>query len=351
MSDNPRPQERQHTDASLRAEREKVDKELAAKRAVVEEDADRVVRTARDKADLVLEDAREKVEQGSEGSRASVLAEQVKEDATIAQERTTADAQLAEERAARKQALARLLVLEREATDDDLVIERARADEAVATRDDFLAMVSHDLRTLLGSVALHAAMIVREEPGEKLRKRAESVQRCTARMNRLVGDLMDVVSMEGGKLGVALTSDDASGVVREIVETYQPAMAAKEIILTSEVTSALANFDHERVLQVLANLLSNALKFTPKGGNVAIRVASKAGQVVFSVSDTGPGIPVAKHEAVFERFWQSAPGDRRGLGLGLYISRSIVESHGGKIWVENNAPANTGCTFFFTIPG
>ena len=109
-----------------------------------------------------------------------------------------------------------------------------------------------------------------------------------------------------------------------------------------------ASFDHDRVLQVLANLLSNAIKFTPKGGRVSLRLDRFEGKVRFAISDTGVGLDAAKHEAVFMQFWQAQEGDPRGTGLGLYISKRIVEEHGGRIWVESTP--GRGSTFCFTLP-
>jgi signal transduction histidine kinase len=111
----------------------------------------------------------------------------------------------------------------------------------------------------------------------------------------------------------------------------------------------MATFDHERVLQVLANLLSNAIKFTPAGGRISFRVEPVGPDVRFSVADTGSGIPSHQLEAVFKRFWQARSEDWRGLGLGLYISKGIIETHGGRIWAESQL--GKGSTFSITLPG
>ena len=130
---------------------------------------------------------------------------------------------------------------------------------------------------------------------------------------------------------------------------FQATAAAKGISLNAELVqgSLLADFDHDRVLQVLANLITNSIKFTLPGGKIILCVEDKGAELQFSVSDTGPGIPSDMFEAVFERFWQIGKNDRRGLGLGLYISKCIVESHGGKIWVESKL--GEGSRFFFTL--
>jgi signal transduction histidine kinase len=356
----PRP-EQDRTDQSLRQERERTDEEFGKKQDSIEEDADAVVQRARANADASLKEARAKTDEKLARSEAprqelqSVASERRQEDASLRHERATSDEKLLEEREARKRALASLLRLERETTDQHLLTERERSDEALAARDDFLGMVSHDLRTLLGGIAMRAAMIVRntadDEAGQRIRRDAASIQHFTARMNRLIGDLLDVASIEAGRLTVEPRPEDAIRLVRETVEAFQPAASAKGISLDTEVArdSRLARFDHERILQVLANLLSNAIKFTPEGGRISIRVEPAEQEVRFSVTDTGPGIAEDNLRRIFERFSQVLAGDRRGLGLGLYISKCIVEAHGGRIWAESKTGA--GSTFFFTLPG
>jgi len=356
----PRP-EQDRTDQSLHEERERTDDEFSKKRDSIEDAADAVVQNARAQADTALQVTRAQTDERLEESEASpqerqsVARERALEDAAHRQERATSDEKLREEREEHKRALANLLRLEREKTDQHLLIERARSDEALAERDDFLGMVSHDLRTLLGGIAMRAAMLVRnaseDAAGQRTRRDAESIQRFTARMNRLIGDLLDVASIEAGRLTVEPRPEDAIRLVRETMEAFQPAASAKGISLDSDVArdSLLARFDHERILQVLANLLSNAIKFTPEGGRVSIRVEPAGEEVQFSVRDTGPGIEEDKLGRIFERFWQVHGGDKRGLGLGLYISKCIVEAHGGRIWAESQPEA--GSTFFFTLPG
>lgn len=356
----PRP-EQERTDQSLRQERTRTDEEFGKKQDSIEDDADAVVLRARANADASLKATRAKTDEKLARSEAppqelqSVATERVQEDASLRYERNTSDEKLQEEREARKRALASLLRLERETTDQHLLTERERSDEALAARDDFLGMVSHDLRTLLGGIAMRAAMIARnaanDAAGQRVLKDAASIQHFTARMNRLIGDLLDVASIEAGRLTVEPRPEDAIRLVRETVEAFQPAASAKGISLDTEVArdSLLARFDHERILQVLANLLSNAIKFTPEGGGISIRVEPVEQDVRFSVTDTGPGIAEDNQGRIFERFSQVVAGDRRGLGLGLYISKCIVEAHGGRIWAESKPGA--GSSFFFTLPG
>lgn len=349
---------RELTDASLLAERARTDEELANARASVEDDADRVVAVARERAEALLLAAREQADEGLVGApphlRVNVEVERAAEDDAVSRERVVADAQLQYERDEGQRAISALLRLERAATDEGLLIERARADDVVQSRDDFLAMVSHDLRTLLGGIAMSASLLARHAvaPGDRddvVLNHAERVQRFTARMTRLVGDLLDVVSLEAGKLHVAPLPHDAALLVTEAVDAFQASFGARGIALRADPIDAPlpARFDHDRLFQVLANLLSNALKFT-ETGSVTVRALRVGADVRFSVTDTGVGIPAGQAAVIFERFRQLDDHDRRGLGLGLYIARSIVEAHGGIIWAES--PRTGGTTLYFTIP-
>ncbi|MBN1209222.1 MAG: HAMP domain-containing histidine kinase [Myxococcaceae bacterium] len=352
---------RANTDEGLRLEREKSDREYADRQTAVEEEADAAIQQARGDTDEFLQAARQNANvrlargEAPAQARESVARERVHEDAALQGERATADAKLRDERTEHRRALAALLHLERAETDLRLLTERTRADEALATRDQFMGMVSHDLHTLLGGIALQAALLKRDAAedaaGRRTAQAAEKIQRFTARMNRLIGDLEDVASIEEGRLRVAPVLQDATELVRDSVEAFQPLASAQGLSLDVEIrgNTQMAKFDHERILQVLANLLSNAIKFTPAGGSISLRVEPVSQNVCFSVADTGSGIPSHQLEAVFERFWQARSEDRRGLGLGLYISKGIVEAHGGRIWAESQP--GKGSTFSFTLPG
>jgi signal transduction histidine kinase len=353
--------ERGNTDESLHRERANTDRKYADRQAVIEAGSDAAVQKSRTLSDESIRAAREKADARLERSetpaqaRESMSRERAEEDASLHAERATADAQLRDERAERMCALAALLHLEREETDTRLLLERVRADEGLGTRDQFLGMVSHDLRSLLGGIALHAALLKRDaaddEAGKKTSQGLEKIQRFTARMNRLIGDLLDVASLEEGRLRVSPILQDATAIARESIEAFQPLASARGLSLDLEIggPALMAKFDHERVFQVLANLLSNAIKFTPAGGRISLRVEPVGPDVCFSVEDTGSGIPSHQLEAVFERFWQARSEDGRGLGLGLYISKGIVEAHGGRISAESQL--GKGTTFSVTLPG
>lgn len=350
------------TNESLRDERKKTDLALAERQDAVEAEADDVVKRARETADAVLETAREKADEAqqatpAEAPPAAVTAERAVEDAAVEDERATADASVQLEREKSERALRELLPLERVKTDRSLLTERERSDDALANRDDFLNIVSHDLRNLLGGIVMSAALVAEwagrrddASPDSGILAETSRIQRFAARMNRLIGDLLDVGSIEAGKLAVVTTPGDMGALVTEAVDAFDALARSSGLTLETELGDDLAGeYDHDRMIQVLANLITNAIKFTPRGGTVRVRATHAAEGVRVCVEDTGAGIPAGMLEAVFQRFWQVSPTDQRGLGLGLYISRCIVVAHGGRIWAES-APGE-GSRLFFVVPG
>jgi signal transduction histidine kinase len=355
------PAERRETDRSLQVERAKTDEELDRRHEAIEEGSDAAVQDARGRSDEVLADAREQADSASAaagssaGERQELRLERSEEDAILREERFTADEKQLEERRERIRALASILQLERGQTDERLLVERARGDAALAARDDFMGLVSHDLRTLLGNISLTAGLLAREaagdEVGARTLARAKKIQQATKQMTRLLGDLVDVASIEAGRFGVVPDTSDAKALVRDTLEAFRPAASAKGISLDMAAAEGvlLAKYDQDRILQVLANLISNALKFTGERGSISVHVEPVGAEVRFSVADTGVGVEPEDLEPIFERFWQVTRGDRRGLGLGLFISKCIVEAHGGRIWAES--ALGRGSTFYFTLPG
>ena len=276
--------------------------------------------------------------------------ERVREDQVLQEERANADEVLREERAEHLALLSR----EREETDKDLTHERELSDDALATRDDFLGIVSHDLRNMLNAMLGSAALIekgaMQRDLVEQVVTHARRIQRSGARMNRLIGDLVDVASIEAGVLAVTREVGDPATVVTEAVDTFQVQAAAAGVSLAAEIVPppTLAEFDSARILQVLTNLLSNAIKFTPAHGTIVVHVERFGDEIRFAVSDSGVGIATDQLEAVFVRFLQVTENDRRGVGLGLYISKAIVQGHGGRIWADSKIGG--GSTFCFTLP-
>jgi signal transduction histidine kinase len=243
---------------------------------------------------------------------------------------------------------------ERRLRREALLEERGRtdADTIAAAQEGFLADVSHDLRSLLDGLSVSAALLVADAPrgedGDKIRKHAAVSQRAVARMTRLVNDLLDTASIEAGRLAITPEPSDVGKLVSDTVEAFAPVAEASDIALDAALPAPplTATLDGHRIQQVLANLISNAIKFTPAGGRVSIRTRTKANRLQFVVSDTGVGIPESEKAAIFERFHQ-ATRDRRGFGLGLHISKCIVEAHGGRIWAESGV---IGSTFYVELP-
>jgi signal transduction histidine kinase len=355
-SDKKESPEREQTDESLRDERDKADRALAEGQNAVEEDADVVVKRARDDADAVLEAAREKADEKIDhtrphsGTHATIREERAVEDEVLRNERALADERLRQERIE----TARALTSERDATDRYLLTERSRSDEELANRDDFLGIVSHDLRDLLGGITLSASVIEQNAAhGDQAQQRlaeTQRIQRYAARMGRLISDLVDVASIDAGKLAVTTAPGDAIALIEEAADTFRAAAAARGITLTThvEASSLVARFDHDRMLQVLGNLITNALKFTDRGGAVVIQGGRVGEELRICVRDSGAGIASESLEYVFERFWQVGKNDRRGLGLGLYISKCIVEAHGGAISAKSTL--GKGSCFCVTLP-
>lgn len=356
LPDDLRPgSERKATDRSLRSERAQVDERGAETLAHLDETADAVISKARMLADELL--ARHRASTGPQSAagshvspRAAIEKERAREDRDLLEQRADEDDSLRVQRAEQRLALSS----KRAQTDVHLAVERVWSDDAIAMRDEFLGVVTHDLRSMLLAIVGHAELIAVEESRENhadgVRMHVQSIVRAGARMNRLIGDLIDVASIEAGTLAVTRELADASQIVAEAVETFRAHAMASGITLHAEILppTTPAALDPARILQVLANLLSNAIKFTAPGGEVSVRVERVGEEMRFTVRDSGVGIAADHLSRVFERFVQVAKNDRRGVGLGLYISKCIVQAHGGRIWAESGT--GKGSAFYFTVP-
>jgi signal transduction histidine kinase len=344
---------RDETDESLRIEREKADSAAETKQRALEEEADNVVRSDRLRADAVVQAARGEADRERPRSKESEL-QRRRADVELEHERSRADAVLERQRALKRRYLADCLATERQATDNHLEGERAHADAAALASEQSLADVSHDLRSLLAALLMHTELLIARMPGgaagDPVRQYATAAQRLVGQMNRMVNDLLDVSSHDTGRLAIERKELKLVDLVRDALEAFEPIAAANHIrlVATTHELPCHARVDGDRILQVLANLVTNAIKFTPAEGEITLALRCDGSKVLhFAVSDTGIGIPEAAVPTLFDRFRQVRP-DPRGLGLGLYISRSIVEAHGGKIWVESRVGAGT--TFHFTVP-
>jgi signal transduction histidine kinase len=237
-----------------------------------------------------------------------------------------------------------------------MAVDNARlfreAQGAIAARENLLAVVSHDLKTPLSSIVMTAGLMLADLPreeGRPGRRRMESIMRSAERMAHLVRDLLDVATIEAGHLRLVLGATSVPSLVDELTEVLGPLAQARGLELRRDLEVGLPNVivDRDRILQVLFNLCSNAIKFTP-AGTVTIAAESEGHHVKISITDTGPGIATEHLPHVFDQFWQAKDTSHLGTGLGLFISRGIVEGHGGRIWGES--AVGRGTTFHFTVP-
>ena len=236
-----------------------------------------------------------------------------------------------------------------------LAVENARlfseAEQATRARDQMLGVVAHDLRNPLGTILMASELLAETVAADSpAQRQVAMVRRSGERMNRLIQDLLDVKRLENGRLAVEPRRTPAAALLSEAAESLRPLAAASGLELALECADALPDVsaDPHRVQQVLSNLCGNAIKFTPRGGRIAIRGEVAAGELLVTVADTGPGIAPENLPHIFGQFWQGTRTDRRGIGLGLAIAKGIVEAHQGRIWVES-APGE-GSRFFFTLP-
>ena len=227
---------------------------------------------------------------------------------------------------------------------------RAEAESAVQSRDDILAIVSHDLRNPLNIIAMSANLL--EAPIGEAKRVAQLgiIRRAVTRMNRLIGDLLDVSQITSGTLRINTEPVDVAVICEDASNVFLPLLATKEQAFecTPPAQQVFVRADRDRISQVLSNLIGNAHKFTPEGGQVELRVEALDGFVRFAVADTGPGLSAQDLPHIFDRFWQSRRVRRGGVGLGLPITKGIVNAHGGDIWAASTA--GVGTTFFFTLP-
>jgi signal transduction histidine kinase len=229
----------------------------------------------------------------------------------------------------------------------------ARAESALGMRDEVLAIVAHDLRAPLNAVQTSATFLMDVELAEPERRRLlDVIRRAAAGMNRLIGDLLDVARIESGAFTVDLRRLEFGALATEVCEQFRPEAVGAGRTLECDVASGIpaVSVDRDRMSQVLENLIGNALKFTPAGGRVTVRIARDgAVGVSCAVADTGVGIPPDELPHLFERFWQARRYRRGGAGLGLAIARGVVEAHGTHLEVQSEL--GRGSVFSFVLQG
>jgi signal transduction histidine kinase len=390
---------RKTTDDRLASERRQADRELSARGKRSESTTDAKIAKKRREADARLEAAKEEahevVEPDSEGAQLRRTAEarkdavangadsarsaveatakdgeralakekekakravdHVKQQAEGAaeSERRTVDQLTDDERLKRKRDFLEVLAAERRKTDNALELERDSSDASVANRDNVLAIISHDLRNYLNVIAMKTATLKSAAATDPQRfdTLISSIHTACETMARWANDLVDLSSIEANEIRLEPHVCEPRDLVGRAVEAFKSLASAREIVLETDTPERHTTIfgDPDRLAQVLLNLLDNATKFVARGGHIRIGFRENgAGVATFFVSDTGPGIGEADVERIFDRFWHAAKGKAGGTGLGLYISRRIIEAHGGKIWVENDP--GRGATFSFTVP-
>jgi signal transduction histidine kinase len=241
------------------------------------------------------------------------------------------------------------LMLARElARSASLAIDNARlyrkAEQAISARDEVLGVVSHDLRNPVSRVRLAAELMIEaHELPEGAQRTAAMIVRAADEMNRLIGDLLDVTRIEAGRLSVETGETSLRNILDLLEEAHAPAAKEKGVVWEIERPEEpiTLDVDEARILQALGNLVGNAIKFTPAGGKVRIVTQRIGGGLRIGVQDTGPGMDQVELAHVFDRFWQSEAGDRRGAGLGMTIARGIIEAHEGRIRMESEVGAGT----------
>jgi signal transduction histidine kinase len=226
------------------------------------------------------------------------------------------------------------------------------AQRAVRSRDDMLAIVTHDLRTPLSAIVTAAALQIAETPddedGVRTRQRAESIQRSAQHLSRLIRDLTELGQIDAGRFAIERAAQDPPMLVRDVVEALEPIAARHESSLQMQILGAVPaiSCDGDRIVQVLSNLVSNAIKVRARSITVSVEAQHKA--VLFTVSDTGPGIAGDDLPHMFDRYWRAKATNYKGTGLGLPISKGIVDAHGGRIWAESEI--GVGSRFYVTLP-
>jgi signal transduction histidine kinase/ActR/RegA family two-component response regulator len=230
---------------------------------------------------------------------------------------------------------------------------RMASEEANRVKDDFIATVSHELRTPLTAILGWSQVLIGSADPDLLKEGLDTIRGCALAQKRLIEDLLDVSRIMSGKMRLSMQTIDLAHVARAGVDTVRPAAEAKGVHLTVEAEDPLRIAgDPDRLQQVIWNLVSNAVKFTRRGGSITVRVERKESQAVISVSDSGEGIEPDFLPHIFEPFRQADASKARvhkGLGLGLSIVKNLVEAHGGRVTVSSDGKGH-GTTFRVSLP-
>jgi len=244
--------------------------------------------------------------------------------------------------------------MQRRATEVDIERRLSSEQRAVRARDELLAVVSHDLRNPLFVVSLEAAHLLGHLPetgdqhARTMRESVDSIRRSATWMEALIEDLLDLARIEEKSFPLDIQAVESRSLLEDAVTDAQPLADAKHISLVLDLNDPpKIGADPRRISQVFSNLLGNAIKFTPEGGTVTLCAGLRDGALSVTIADTGRGIAPEDLAHIFDRYWRSKASEGGGTGLGLYITRGIVEAHGGRVWAESSPQ---GATFGFTLP-
>ncbi|MFL1512972.1 ATP-binding protein [Pseudomonas prosekii] len=245
--------------------------------------------------------------------------------------------------------------LRRSALESDLARQVLREQRAVQARDDLVAVVSHDLRNPMTVISMLCGMMQKafssdgQHTSRRIATAIDTMQQATSRMNTLLEDLLDTSKIDAGRYTIIPQPLAVAEMFEEANALLSPLALDKDIEISFHAEPQLKiNADPERLFQVLSNLVGNAIKFTPRSGKIGVVAMASGDEIVFSVRDTGEGIPPDQLPFVFDRYWTVKEGNPSGTGLGLYITQGIVEAHGGRI--EAQSEVGRGTEFRFTVP-
>jgi PAS domain S-box-containing protein len=245
---------------------------------------------------------------------------------------------------------AQLMAEEASAAQQSLQSLNTLAEQAVRDREDLVAVVSHDLRNPLNVLTMASSLLLEEELTEEAKAvQLRLIRRGVARMQRLIADLLDVTRLQADGVRLTLAPVGAREVIDVAVSQVLPLAERARVRIDVDVADSTPRFDADsaRIVQVLDNLLGNALRYSPSDGVIRVTACADGDGVEFAVADSGPGIPPEERQHLFERFWQGQRRDGSGVGLGLAICKGIVDAHGGRIWVRDSAE---GATVAFRLP-
>jgi signal transduction histidine kinase len=227
-----------------------------------------------------------------------------------------------------------------------ITMDRTRA---LRAREMLMATISHDLKNPLNALSMSGDSLLRKPTEEVVKRHHGILRRSVDRMMRLIGDLVDAATIERRSLTLDLKAENARALVNEALELLYPIAQAKNVTLeTGQMAPIEIMCDRGRMLQVLSNLIGNAIKFSPENSSIITTVEQLEEDACLSVRDAGPGISRGDLPHVFDPYWRTKPSAGGGTGLGLYIAKGIVEAHGGRISVESQL--GRGSTFHVSLP-